>query len=302
MMTIQLLIPILIFFAVIATGGAVMLVRAGRRQAVQARLGGGTVTANDIFPAPTPLVRAVEQVGQRVSSDQDMGPLRIKLVQAGYPAASAPAVYAGTQAIFFVTSLCGSLLLVYQFEWRLLVQACVVIAIVGVATLLPTLFVEQRARSRTRKVWNALPDAVDLLEICVGAGMGMDAAWNAVADEVRGFSPTLADEMALANLEMHLGATRNEALRNMARRTGADELNSLVTVLVQSQRFGTSMSQALRTFAESLRQERSAQAEEAAEKMAVKLLFPMVLFIFPVLLVVILGPAAIKIHLMFNNL
>jgi tight adherence protein C len=107
-------------------------------------------------------------------------------------------------------------------------------------------------------------------------------------------SPILGDEMALTNLAMHLGTPRADALRHMAARTGVDELGSLVSLLVQSDRFGTSMSEALKTFAHSMREERSLHAQEAAEKMAVKLLVPMVLFIFPAVLIILVGPAAIR--------
>jgi tight adherence protein C len=129
--------------------------------------------------------------------------------------------------------------------------------------------------------------------------MGLDMAWNAVCDEFRGVSQILADEMALSNLEMHLGAPRADAMRNMAKRTGVEDISSLVATLVQSERFGTSVSQALRTYADAMRQERSARAEEAAEKLAIKLLFPMVMFIFPCMFVVILGPAGVRIKEMF---
>ena len=140
-----------------------------------------------------------------------------------------------------------------------------------------------------------LPHAIDLLEICVSSGMGLEMAWNAVGDEVRRVSTILADEMALANLEMHLGADRASAMRHMAERTGAEEISSLVATLVQSERFGTKVADALRVFAESMRIERSQRAEEAAEKMAVKLLFPLILFIFPSMLIVCAGSAVIQI-------
>jgi tight adherence protein C len=136
----------------------------------------------------------------------------------------------------------------------------------------------------------ALPEAL---------GRGADMAWNAVCDEFRGVSQVLADEMALSNLEMHLGAPRADAMRNMAKRTGVEDINSLVGTLVQSERFGTSVSQALRTYADAIRMERSMRAEEAAEKLAIWLLFPMVLFIFPCMFIVILGPAGIRISEMF---
>ena len=157
--------------------------------------------------------------------------------------------------------------------------------------LIPNLVVHHRRTKRRREVRAHLPDALDLLEICVSAGMGLDLAWNSVADEIRGVSPTLADEMALTNFEIHLNAPRAAAMRHMAERTRADELSSLVAVLVQSERFGTSIGEALRTFSESMRDSRSQQAEETAEKMVVKLLFPMILLIFPAIFIVICGPA-----------
>jgi tight adherence protein C len=181
----------------------------------------------------------------------------------------------------------------------MLMRACIIIALVAMFTLLPNIVVLVRRSQRTGEVRRNLPDAIDLLEICVSSGMGLDMAWNAVCDEIRGVSPILADEMALSNLEMHLGAPRADALRNMARRTGVDDLSSLVATLVQSERFGTSISQALRIYADALRAERSQRAEESAEKLAIKLLFPMVLFIFPCMFVVILGPAGIRIKEMF---
>ncbi len=146
---------------------------------------------------------------------------------------------------------------------------------------------------RREEVRRHLPDAVDLLEISVSAGMGLDMAWNMVTDEIRRVSTTLADEMALTNLEIHLGAPRAEAMRHMAQRTGAEEISSLVAVLVQTDRFGTSVAKALENFTSSMREGRSFRAQEVAEKMAVKLLFPMVIFIFPAVLVVLAGPAVI---------
>jgi tight adherence protein C len=176
---------------------------------------------------------------------------------------------------------------------------CVVLSSVAAFGLLPNLYIAYRRSARRGEVRRQLPDAIDLLEICVSSGMGLDMAWNAVCEDFRGVSTILADEMALVTLEMHLGAPRAQALRNMARRTGVEDISSLVATLVQSERFGTSVSQALRVYADAMRKERSQRAEEAAEKLTVKMLFPMVLFIFPCIFVVILGPAGIKIAEMF---
>jgi tight adherence protein C len=161
---------------------------------------------------------------------------------------------------------------------------------------LPNLAIRFRRRRRALQVRRHLPVAIDLLEVCVTAGMGLDTAWNAVSDEIRHVSMLLADEMMLVNLERQLGASRTLAMRNMAERTGAEELSSLVALLVQTERFGTSVGEALRTFAQSMREARSMRSEEAAEKLAVKLLFPLVFFIFPVMLLVMGGPAGITIY------
>jgi hypothetical protein len=150
------------------------------------------------------------------------------------------------------------------------------------------------ARDRRRKnIRRHLPDAVDLIEICVSAGLGLDQSWNSVAEEIRRVCPTLADEMELTNLEISLGASRAVAMRHMAERTGAEDISSLVALLVQSERFGASIVDALRTFATTMRETWSRRAEEGAEQMAVKMLFPMVLFIFPALLIVMVGPAVL---------
>jgi tight adherence protein C len=207
----------------------------------------------------------------------------------------------GAQLLLFIISLPVAGLIVLALRLPMVIGLLVLLVVVAALAMMPNFFVGHRRKRRRSEVQTQLPDAIDLLEICVSSGMGLEMAWNAVADDFRGVSSVLADEMSLATLEMHLGAQRAQALRNMARRTGVEDISALVATLVQSERFGTSVSQALRTYADALRAERSSRAEEQAEKLAVKLLFPMVLFIFPVVFVVILGPAVIKIHEMFVN-
>ena len=136
---------------------------------------------------------------------------------------------------------------------------------------------------------------MDLLEICVSSGIGLDMAWNMVAEEIHHVSPVLGTAMDLSNFEIHLGTSRTDAMRNMAVRTGAEQLSSLAAILVQSERFGTSVATALEEFAAWMREERHLHAEEEAEKLPMKLLFPMALLIFPAILVVAIGPAMIHI-------
>ncbi|MGB7159405.1 MAG: type II secretion system F family protein [Tepidisphaeraceae bacterium] len=303
------IIPILTFLAVIFVGGAVIAVMGGRRRALEARLfGAGAGQGSQFAPmgqvSGTRLVNTLENVGRAVSSSSDApssADLREKLTHAGFYDPAAPMIFMGAQLLLFVIALPVAGLLALALRLPMIVGICVVLVVTTVLAIMPNLFVRYRRDRRRQEVREQLPDAIDLLEICVTSGMGLEMAWNAVADDFRGVSTTLADEMSLATLEMHLGAPRAQALRNMARRTGVDDIASLVATLVQSERFGTSVSQALRTYADALRTERSQRAEEQAEKLAVKLLFPMVLFIFPVVFIVILGPAVIKIHAMFSN-
>ena len=301
----QRLIPILVFFTVMAVGGALLLYRGWRRRLLEARLygaaanpyshyGDGSSTASN-----SRLVGTVEQIGRAVSSSKPEAGLREWLAQAGYYEDAAPTVYVGAQLTLGLLALAMGGALAFSFDLSLLMRSCIIVAILSVFALLPNVIVTLRRRKRTADVRGHLPDAIDLLEICVSSGMGMDMAWNSVCEEFRGVSTILADEMALSNLEMHLGARRADAMRNMAKRTGVEDIASLVATLVQSERFGTSISQALRIYAESMRTERSQRAEEQAEKLAVKLLFPMVMFIFPCMFIVILGPAGVRIKEMF---
>jgi tight adherence protein C len=140
-----------------------------------------------------------------------------------------------------------------------------------------------------------LPDALDLLVVCVEAGQGLNAALKRVADDLKLSNPALSKEMALVNLEINAGLERETALRNLADRTGVEEVASLCSMLIQSDRFGTSMAQALKVQSETLRTNRRQRLEELAAKTPVKLVFPLLLFIFPALMVVIIGPAAIRI-------
>jgi tight adherence protein C len=306
----QRIIPILVFFAVLGVGGAVILFRGWRRRMLEERIYGRNDSPFDRFPGgggggaaavPTATwVDTVEQIGKAVSNGKPAeAGLREWLAQAGYYEDSATTIYVGAQLVLGLLALAIGGAAAFSFELSLTIRGCIIVAVLAAFCLLPNIVVTIRRHKRTGDVRRNLPDAIDLLEICVSSGMGLDMAWNSVCDEFRGVSAILADEMALSNLEMHLGAPRADAMRNMAKRTGVEDISSLVATLVQSERFGTSVSQALRTYADAMRQERSCRAEEAAEKLAIKLLFPMVMFIFPCMFLVILGPAGVRIKEMF---
>jgi tight adherence protein C len=142
----------------------------------------------------------------------------------------------------------------------------------------------------------ALPDALDMLVVSVEAGLGLNQALVRVSEEIYRISPVLSEQLALVNLEIRAGTGREEALRNLADRTGLQDISSLVGMLIQTDRFGTSVAQALRVHAETMRTKRRQRAEEAAAKTTIKMIFPLVFCIFPALFVVILGPAVIEIY------
>jgi tight adherence protein C len=170
----------------------------------------------------------------------------------------------------------------------------IVLAVVGF--YLPTLWLMQKASARKLEVTHALPDALDLMVVCVEAGLGLNAAILKVASEMQLASPVLAMELRQVNNEMKAGINRIDALRNLAERTGVADVKSLVAVLVQTDRLGTSVAASLRAQSDSLRVKRRQRAEEAAHKVAVKLVFPLVLCIFPELLTILLGPGMISIY------
>lgn len=164
------------------------------------------------------------------------------------------------------------------------------------AFYLPDIWLKQITDKRKERLLKALPDALDLLVICVEAGMGLDSALKRVGDELNLSYPDLSGELYLLNLEMRAGKQRRDALKNFAMRTGLAEIKSLVTLLIQTDKFGTSVATALKVFSDSFRTQRFQRAEEKAAKLPVSILIPLILFIFPALFVVILGPAAINIY------
>jgi|UniRef100_A0A7C5AMM2 tight adherence protein C len=161
--------------------------------------------------------------------------------------------------------------------------------------LLPTMILNHLVEARKKKIKEGLPDALDLLVVCVEAGQGLNAALKRVSDELKLSNPVLARELGLVNLEINAGLERETALRNLAERTGVEEVASLSSMLIQADRFGTSLAQSLKVHSETLRVTRRQKLEELAAKTPVKLVFPLLLFIFPALMVVIIGPAVIRI-------
>ena len=294
---------LLAFISVICLGGALLAALSARSQAVRDRLLGpkGVLSDRNDFGDRPPLVRTAAKIGSMVSSKGTSSGLREQMAKAGFHDRSSVAIFLGAKMFLLVVGLVVLGILATFIKATLALRLLFAMGGATALFFVPNIFVQLRCRSRCAEIRRYLPAMVDLLEICVSGGMGLDMAWNSVGDEIRTVSSLLADEMALTNLEMHLGADRSVAVRNMAERTGADELSRLVAVLVQTQRFGTSVSEALRIFAASMRELRSQLAEESAETMSVKMLFPMILCIFPVVLIVAIGPACITLYSIFSG-
>ena len=236
------------------------------------------------------LVAVVKRVGERAPrSMKEMGPLRQRLVMAGFRKDEALAIFFGVRIVFAL----GLFLL---FSTSLLGRPNLMIALggLGLGYLLPGMLVARMAKRRAHRIQLSLADALDLMVVSVEAGLGLDQALQRVGAELSSAYPDLSSELRLVNLELRAGKARQEALRNLGQRSGVEDLNSLVTMLIQTDKFGTSVAQALRVFSETLRTKRRQRAEEAAAKTGVKMVFPLVFCIFPAIWVVTIGPAAIK--------
>lgn len=249
-----------------------------------------------VAPARLVITRTLVRLGAAMRPrSREALPVRELLGQAGFRRPEAMAVFLGARTV--ATLVVPPALAAAWWMARggpggaLLVLAWSAAA----GWLAPKLYLRLRASARRREIERNLPDALDLLVVCVEAGLGINQAIARMSDEIRHFSPATGEEFSLVNLELRAGVPRADAMRNLGTRMGVAELRSLSTMLVQADRFGTSIGQALRVHADTARQKRQQRAEEAAAKTSVKLIFPLVLCIFPTIFVVILGPAVINI-------
>ncbi len=217
------------------------------------------------------------------------------LTHAGYRSPKAGPIYWGLRFTSAAVLAIGASVVLPMVGAKAAITVLVSVYVAAMGFVLPLLVVRARARRRQKEIVLALPDALDLLVVCVEAGLGLNQAFVRVADEIHPLSQTMAAELHLLNLEIRAGKPREEALRNVYNRTGVDDLRSLTLMLIQADRFGTSIAHALRVHSETLRDKRRQRAEEAAAKTAIKLIFPLVLCIFPAMFVVLVGPGLIQI-------
>ncbi|MEQ6433776.1 type II secretion system F family protein [Comamonas sp. w2-DMI] len=226
----------------------------------------------------------------------DASPLRLRFLNAGIRNEHAPMIYFGIKTLLplaVALTVYSVLLASGTTETSQLLLFTVVASLI--ACYLPNLVLRWLARHRKREIFENFPDAADLMLVCVEAGLGLDAALGKVTEEIRIKSEALAEELHWTNLEMRAGSTREKALRNLAARTGVDEIHTFTAMLTQADRFGTSIGDSLRVFSEDLRHKRQMRAEELAAKIPTKMLLPLVTCIFPAIVMVVLGPAIIRI-------
>jgi len=290
-----LLLPLLAFlFASLLVAAAAMALAPGDA-AIERRLSEVLTGERVAQPADDPgynrvVIDTLKKLGRVApQSPSEMGKLQRKLTMAGYRSHEAVAVFFGIRL--------GCALAVFALlASSILVRPNLLFAISGCALgyLLPTMALGRLAKRRQHRIRLGLADALDLLVVSVEAGLGLDQAIQRVGEEIAFAHPDLSDELRLINLELRAGKARSDALRNLGERTGVDDIISLVAMLVQTDKFGTSVAQSLRVHSETVRTKRRQRAEEAAAKTGVKMVFPLVFCIFPAIFIVTIGPAAIK--------
>lgn len=231
------------------------------------------------------------------TDDEQSGTLRRQLIQAGYYAPNAVMIYLGSRILLAATLPLALMTALPLVAASVPMQTMLLIASgLGLTGYLaPAWWVGWRKMDRQRQVREGFPDALDMLVVCVEAGLGLDAALARVGDEVRLSHPLLSAHLRHVGLELRAGRTREDALRSMSDRIGIDEVSSLIGLLIQTDRLGTSMAQALRSYSEDMRARRMLTAEEKAQSLGVKLAFPLMLMILPALFIAIMSPAAIKV-------
>ncbi len=232
-------------------------------------------------------------------SELEENQLKVRLANAGYNSENAPSIFLSLKvALGLLGVLIGSGYGFYNFGltqngWTSLVIAG------GIGFYLPEIVLRFMCKARIERIFLSLPDALDLLVVCVEAGLGLDAAMRRVSEELEETAPDVCSEFALCNLQLQMGRPRREVLHDLGIRSGVDDMRALSAILIQADKFGSSIAQALRVQSDSMRVKRSQLAEEQAAMTAVKMIFPLVLFIFPGIFVVLVGPAAI---MMINGL
>jgi len=288
---VTVILPLLGFvFVSLLIAAAAMVLSPSGNAIIQRRLGElrGVPVEEPVFTEKA--IKTLKHLAKYApQSPSEMGKLQKKLVCAGYRNKEALTIFMGIRLAVSITA--------FAIASSPLVGRPNVFLAIGVAAvgyLLPSMALGRIAKKRQHRIRLSLADVLDLLVVSVEAGLGLDQALQRVGEELSSTHKDLSEELRLVNLEMRAGKARSEALRNLADRTGVDDLTSLAAMLIQTDKFGTSVAQSLRVHSDTLRTKRRQRAEEAAAKTGVKMVFPLVFCIFPAIWVVTIGPAAIR--------
>ncbi len=295
------LLIVFVIVAGIALAGMVLFSPVPLRERLRKfRAGAGTEAA----PAPAggqwieKVARAAKPLTKLSLPEEgwERSPLRTKFINAGWRHPSAPTLYFATKT-FLSLGVPALLAILLAGAPGAIRNSFLMILFGGAAAgyYLPNFVLTRTAARRQREIFENVPDALDLMTVCVEAGLSMERALAKVATEIDVKSVVLAQELQLVLMEMRAGFSKEKALRNFALRSGVEDVDTLVAMLIQAERFGTSMGDSLRVHADNLRQKRTLLAEEAAAKIALKLMFPLIFCIFPTLMLVLVGPAGIQI-------
>lgn len=300
-------LPLLVFVAISAAVWAVLSLFSGKQSRASERLeelkdprkraenaeGKGSVGA--VLKAAAPALSSALKPKTELEENE----LKIRLGNAGFHNPHAPTFYLAIKTGLLIGGLLiggGYGLIKHGLTYDALVQ---LVIWAGLGFYVPEIILALIRRSRMEQIFLALPDALDLLVVCVEAGLGLDAAMRRVSEELKDTAQAVCGEFDMANMQLQMGRPRREVLHDLGVRTGVDDMKALVAIMIQADRFGSSIAQALRVQSDSMRVKRSQMAEEKAAQTAVKMIFPLVLFIFPGIFVVLVGPAAI---MMIRNL
>jgi tight adherence protein C len=300
------IIPLLVFLGIVALIWAVLSMVSSRNSKAMERLArlsrpASLADIEDPRSAKNERFAGLVETAKALSNplmpktELEQSALKTKLANAGFRSDAAVMVYSGLRLACLLLFLAGSFVAFVLGRPMTLGNIQWVIIFTGFGFYLPSMVLWYLRRKRQETIFLTLPDALDLLVVCVESGLGLDAAMRRVCEEMQDHAKVICEELSLANFQLQVGRPRREVLHDLGVRTGVDDVRSLAAILIQADRFGSSIAQALRVQSDSMRTRRKQLAEEKAAKTAVQLLFPLILFIFPGIFVVLVGPAAINI-------
>lgn len=300
------MLPLIVFMVfVLLTWGALSFFSKTKTQAEERleRIGRNRTSAEFELPSESKarfsgLKEAISSLGGAMEpqSALEKNALKVRLANAGFRSEGAPMIYQGIRLVCLVLCLLPAVAFFLVKDGFSVKALQFIVIFGGIGFYLPQIGLWHLRSKRQKEIFLTLPDALDLLVVCVESGLGLDAAMRKVTDEMKDHAKTICEELAIANMQLQMGRPKREVLHDLGVRTGVDDMRSLAAILIQADRFGSSIAQALRVQSDSMRVRRRQLAEEKAAKTAVQLIFPLVLFIFPAIFVVLCGPAAIQIQ------